>query len=211
MAEDKEEASDDQPDKPPADGVLPPSQFAPHKKRRKGLVIFLAVLLFVLALGAAGYLYWLLQDKEDELARARSDIASLESRLSDTGEDEADGAETAPSESADAGDLPVVVFSPGGLFTDAEKNEITSKMIDPLKHWSNDQDDELVSIHVQEREGSAEYFVDVIHRDGVYEGFLYGTVDAATQDWWTPTCLDACEFTDEFQAAYPEVVAESSP
>ncbi|MDO8591432.1 MAG: hypothetical protein Q7R60_00705 [bacterium] len=186
--------------------TLEPSNPPKTNKNQKKLVMFLLIALLILALGAAGWLYWQLSQKKDQLTIKGSEITSLQKTIADSG-DKTSTTDTASS----TDDLPVIVFSPGGLFTTGEKTEITNKMINPYKAWHLDQGHSVVSIHVQQNTSisASQYDVNVINRDGVYEGFLYGSIDRASQDWWTPTCMDACTFSTSFRATYPEVVAAS--
>lgn len=190
------------------EGPAPEPPIVPKtNKDQKKVVMFLLTALLILALGAAGWLYWQLSQKKDQLTIKGSEITSLQKTIADSGD------KTSTKDRASSTDgLPVIVFSPGGLFTTGEKTEITNKMINPYKAWHSDQGDSVVSIHVQQNTSisASQYDVNVINRDGVYEGFLYGSIDRASQDWWTPTCMDACTFSTSFRATYPEVVAASA-
>jgi|SRR3989344_3394363 len=186
--------------------TLEPSKAPKTNKDQKKLTMFLLTALLILALGAAGWLYWQLSQKKDQLTIKGSEITSLEKKLADSSDKTGTKDTTSGTD-----DLPVIVFSPGGLFTTSEKTEITNKMLNPYKAWHRDQGDSVVSIHVQQNTSisASQYDVNAIYRNSVYEGFLYGTIDAASQDWWVPTCLDACTFSASFRATYPEVVAAS--
>lgn len=182
------------------DPMLETQTTSKDSKGKPPVLLILLILLLAVAIAALGYLYWQLQDSQRSAQDKDARNATLQKSLADC----------VDKKPAEADDLPVIVFTPAGQFTDPEKAEITAKMLNPYKAWHRDLGDNLVSIHVQQpSSGPREYLVDVIHRDGVYEGFTYGTIDAATQPWWHPVCLDACEFTPAFRAAYPDVVAGS--
>ena len=183
---------------------LEPTNAPKETKSKKKLVAILLVVLLLAALGASGYLYWQFKDNKQQLSQKEAEKTALEKKLAEC---KKLAKESGLTIDTGGDDLPVVIFSPGGLFTEAEKTEITNKMIAPYKAWHRDQGDSLVSIHVQQHFATpGQYVVNVIYQNEVYEGFLYGTIDAATQAWWFPECLDACEFSDTFRAAYPEVV-----
>lgn len=179
--------------------------------KKHKLLHIIVIALFILALIASIYFYWLWRDCQEESNRRQNEITMLEERLNQAEADSSSPSveESGPANEAESG-LPVVVFSPGGLFTDEEKAEITTKMLNPFRDWYADQGDGIVSIHVQEHFATPDqYTVDAIFDNGVYQGFLYGIVDAPEQEWWHPTCLGECSFTPEFEAAYPEVVSGS--
>lgn len=183
-----------------------PAKAPKDKEDQKKLTTLLLTALLVVALAAAGYFYWQFSQKKEQLVKKGVLITSLQKKVVDS------GSKTDKTTTSSTDNLPVIVFSPGGLFTDNEKTEITSKMLNPYKAWHRDQGDSVVSIHVQQNTSisARQYSVDAIYRNGVYEGFLYGAIDGASQDWWTPTCLDACTFSASFRATYPEVVAAST-
>ena len=184
-----------------------PTKVPITKKNRQKLMMILLSALLVVAIASAGLLYWQFSQKKDQLAKKGSEVSSLEKKLADSG-DKTD-AKTKTSTTGSTDDLPIIIFSPGGAFTNSEKTELTNKLLDPYKAWHADEGDSVISMHVQQNTSISvsQYSVDAIYRNGVYEGFLFGTIDAASQDWWTPTCLDACPFSAAFRATYPEVVA----
>ena len=184
-----------------------PAKVPITKKDRQKLTMILLSALLVVAIASAGFLYWQFSQKKDQLAKKGSEVSSLEKKLADSG-DKTD-AKTKTSTTSGTDDLPIIIFSPGGLFSTGEKTELANKMLNPYKAWHTDEGDSVVSIHVQPNTSisSSQYTVDAIYRNGVYEGFLFGAIDAASQDWWTPTCLDACTFSTSFRTTYPEVVA----
>src|SRR3989344_3377652 len=183
-----------------------PAQIPKIQKDRQKLTISILTVLLVLALASAGWLYWQFSQKKDQLEKKGSEVTSLEKKIAESG-DKADEKTKTGTSSTD--DLPIIIFSPGGSFTDAEKTELTNKLLDPYKAWHIDQGNLVVSIHVQQNSSisASQYSVDAIYRNSVYEGFLFGAIDAASQDWWFPECLDACPFSASFRTTYPEVVA----
>ena len=184
-----------------------PAKVPKTKKDRKKLIMVLLATLLVVALAGAGLLYWQFSQKKDQLAKKGIEVLSLERKLVESSDKTDEKIKTSTTGGTD--DLPIIIFSPGGLFSTGEKTELANKMLNPYKAWHTDEGDSVVSIHVQQNSSisASQYSVDAIYRNSVYEGFLFGTIDAASQDWWTPTCLDACTFSTSFRATYPEVVA----
>ena len=184
-----------------------PAQIPKIQKDRQKLTISILTVLLVLALASAGWLYWQFSQKKDQLEKKGSEVTSLEKKIAESGDKADEKTKTSGTSSTD--DLPIIIFSPGGSFTDAEKTELTNKLLDPYKAWHTDQGNLVVSIHVQQNSSvsASQYSVDAIYRNSVYEGFLFGAIDAASQDWWFPECLDACPFSASFRTTYPEVVA----
>ena len=107
-----------------------------------------------------------------------------------------------------------VAFTPGGLFDEAERQEITSKLIEPLVDFEREQGnvDDLASIHIQhpvEGDETTEYIVDIIYKSGGYQGFIYGDSTIDTQPWYQLSCgLGECEISEAYRQKYPEVVKE---
>ncbi|MDZ7786243.1 MAG: hypothetical protein U5L95_03930 [Candidatus Saccharibacteria bacterium] len=197
----------------------PKEQPKPPKKPKgkKVLVVFL-VLIALAVIGVAGY--YLLNEKDKQLAAKDEKITALKEQVA-TLQSEADSADTseeasAESESSDSeDDTPIVVFTPGGQFDDALKKEIRTKLINPYVDYQQELSGKTpATIHVQHsvvNSGETDLVVDVIYPDEVVEGFLYGDNTQDTQPWYEPTCLDQCEFSEEYQKQYPEVVTGATP
>ncbi len=115
------------------------------------------------------------------------------------------GGEAAPSL-----DLPQVVFTPGGLFADAERELIMARVVGPFIHYHADLEDsaQMLTVHVQpfEDDPSWLYKAEAIFAGGGYIGWLLPASDGDL-DWWLPDCMGPCELSDSFRAAYPEIVA----
>lgn len=110
---------------------------------------------------------------------------------------------------------PVVIFNPGGKFSDAEKEMITKRLINPLVDYYRMHSDVpkvygiMVTIHDNKQQYL--YGVDVLLRGDEknylkngYFGFLYGT--AGTEiEYWQPECMGKCELNKEYMAKYPYI------
>ena len=110
--------------------------------------------------------------------------------------------------------LPVVVFTPDGIFTEEEKKELNDKVINPLVDYTPDVYVSIdVEIYSQDKfvngDSDNKYIITTIGKPGKggTGGFIYGSKSKGI-DYWTPDCLDKCEFTDDYKTKYPEVVAK---
>lgn len=150
-------------------------------------------------------------DSADVATLVAEQVQTLESTVPTAAPPRAD----APAPAADSG--PTVVFQPDGSFTDAERDEIMRKVIDPFVHYHRDleadgQYDKLVSILIRPSDSGPEwmYSASAIFADGVYSGWLMPATDGVL-DWWLPECFGVCEVSEGFRAAYPEIMAILEP
>ncbi len=105
-------------------------------------------------------------------------------------------------------ELPVTVFTPGGLFTDAEKSQLKNKLIDPFFDFQNSTELNYIVMTIEKYNPTPahgyKYEVQGITKSGAYQSFLFG--QATPLEWWLPECMGGCNFTPEFEAKYPEIV-----
>jgi hypothetical protein len=81
-----------------------------------------------------------------------------------------------PAETPNCDFTPVVVFKREGLLTELEKSHLRERLIEPF-YAARSRDNYLtMTIEVPTASG-APYLVDVVFRDGHYEGFMFGTRD----------------------------------
>ena len=170
------------------------------------LTSFLILILVAAALGACG-------GGEADPA----EVATLVAAQLQTDEAAAPPTSTAAPLATEAGaedeislDLPQVVFTPGGLFTDADRDLIRARVIGPFIHYHADLDDsaQMLTVHVQPFEDDPRwlYQAEAIFAGGGYIGWMLPASDGEL-DWWLPDCMGPCELSDSFRAAYPEIVA----
>lgn len=119
-------------------------------------------------------------------------------------------ASTEPSaEALPSLELPEVVFTPGGLFTDEDRDLIMARVIGPFIHYYADLEDQpqMLTVHVQpfDDDPAWPYSAEAIFAGGGYIGWLLPVTDGAL-DWWLPDCMGPCELSDSFRASYPEIV-----
>lgn len=196
-------------------GTPTESMAAKKSTHKKGLLTILAFTVVVLLL-LAGYLGYLVQQKNNLISDKDTEIEKLISGLaggSDATKEEVLD-ETKDDSRQDWPTKTAVVFTPEGLFDEGEKTEITNKLINPYVDFMKDLGSEPpASIHVQHNvvnSDDPEYSVDIIYVSGGYEGFLYGNNTKTTQPWYQPVCYEGCEFSDEYKAKYPDVVAAAT-
>jgi len=150
------------------------------------------------------------------------EVATLVAAQMQTDEAAAGPADTAaplataePSaEAAPTLELPEVVFTPGGLFSDADRDLIMAKVIGPFIHYHGDLEEypQLLTVHVQPYDDDPAwlYTAEAIFAGGGYTGWLLPAT-AGELDWWVPDCMGPCALSDSFRAAYPEIVAILEP
>jgi hypothetical protein len=125
-------------------------------------------------------------------------------------------AAAAPTETATAEvvSTPVVVYQPAGLFSDAERAILQTRVIEPYIHYHADLADHppLVSLNMEPSDSLADfpYSANAIFGEGITNGFLIHATGGVV-DWWVPDCLGPCPVSDSFRAAYPEIMAILEP
>ncbi len=106
-------------------------------------------------------------------------------------------------------EIPVVIFTPSGLFTEAEKDDLYAKAINPYFDYRNADEVNFVAMQVEKYnpvpDHGYKYNIEAFSKTGGYEGFLYGQSEPL--EWWHPECMGSCNFSAEFSAKYPEIVA----
>lgn len=106
----------------------------------------------------------------------------------------------------------VVVFEAEGSFSQAEKDEIYKKVINPYTdYFAGLAGQTLLTIstakNLQANKDIYPYLVNTIFKDGGNGSFLVmkeGTGIA----WWLPDCLDTCNLSASFKAKYPEIAGK---
>lgn len=185
-----------------------------NKKFNAGKISIIVVIVALLGLSG-----WLLYDRQ-------SNKNDQSQNQQNTGEEESTN-ETVPAEEAeDQADSQVpennisVNFSPGGLFTSAEKSKLQKMMVQPnidyaAQYIGQPEYSPLVSIAVSKKSDSDyaaqpdyakyRYSVKSISENGGGGEFLYGENDVI--NWWLPDCFNGdCQLNSDFKAKYAEIV-----
>lgn len=135
-----------------------------------------------------------LSEKVDKVSEALSDIS------------------TKKSANITEQDLPKVVFTPSGAFIEAERAELMKKIVEPFKTYHNTGNDEYVALSINIKKNDKGdvvrhghlYSAEAIHSPQGSEGWIFG--ENGTIDYWRPTCMDYCNYSDEFKEKYPDLV-----
>ena len=101
----------------------------------------------------------------------------------------------------------VVVFAPGGLFTQQEKDQLTKNVTQPLVLYQHLVSAPLVSVMVEKATANAPTVsITAIQQNGAYGGFLQ-----PINQPWVPECFDrACRtIPDKFKTLYPALYQQA--
>ncbi len=102
----------------------------------------------------------------------------------------------------------VVVFSPGGLFSQQEKGQLTKNVTQPLVLYHHLIGSPLVSLMVEKSAANArEVRIIGIQQNGAYDGLIHPISNA-----WVPECFDqACSnIPEKFRTLYPALYQEAA-
>lgn len=123
-----------------------------------------------------------------------------------------DAPTVAPATEAPAS--PEVVFLAEGSFSAEEKAQIMGRVVEPFTLYYHDLADHppLLTITIEKYDGLASYpySAQAIFETGIYSSWLVPATGGLV-DWWIPECMGPCPLSDEFRAAYPEIVAILEP
>lgn len=107
--------------------------------------------------------------------------------------------------------LPVVTYDQPGSFTEADKEELNRKIIQPFFAYYNETEINYIAMVIYKKPSATyEYSFTAIHKNGGTQGSVIFQKDSAFV-YWTPTCMEPCEFTPAYRAKYPEVVQLTNP
>jgi hypothetical protein len=178
------------------------------QKGSSGILVVFLVLVLIALTGVTVY-FWQNYEKEKALNALRMSTSNESGKANIT--PPVDTNVTIVTAPATQEKTPVVVYSPNGLFNQAETAEIKKKLIDPFTDWNIDNKITVVSIMIEKPTPAIagyKYKVTYIAEGGVSGGFLFGT--STPLEWWLPECLGGCSFSADFKAKYPEIVAKMS-
>lgn len=188
-----------------------------NKKRSYAVLALIAALLLAIGWGVYGFINT--DSKSDEVAKLEEKISQIQQATTSSNQKTTTETESQPTASSapaakasPAVTKTIVVFEPGGLFSETLRTELQTKLTKPYIAYNQDESVNPVSIHVTSPDVSpGEWNVFVINDDGSYSSFSYGNDGLATQAWWFPECINGpCNFTSTFKTAYPEVVTAAN-
>jgi hypothetical protein len=172
------------------------------------LGIILTFLITGIVTSVLVYLY-----REQEIQNLNSELTLLKTNTAQEASTEKEDIDV--NEVGDE-DPYAVIFIPGGLFTDTERDLLREKLVKPYFDYYNDEehapDTEVISMVVEKDEDETYYKVDIVVKttyDGTsygHRGFLFGSTENPF-DYWVPECIDTeCEFSNSYHNLHPEVV-----
>lgn len=127
---------------------------------------------------------------------------------------ETTAAPTSTAAPTDSGPEPVIVFQPGGLFTEDQRSILLTRVVNPfiLYHQGLEGHPPLVSISIEPSSALADYpySANAIFETGITAGWLIHA-SGGVVDWWLPECMGPCPLSDAFRTAYPEIVGTLEP
>jgi len=184
----------------------------------KRLLIAIGLVLFTALV--TGGLTWYLTDKiyKQEREANNKQIQALETQIKQQETKQTTTTKTTEATTKDIYSdvkLPIISFSPD-TFTEQEKNDLKSKIINPFIDWHNliDNPQDVVTVVQVEKYGENEakemgytYKIDYITKGLNWGGWLERKIGEPIAIW-TPECMGECSFTDAYKTKYPEVYAE---
>lgn len=145
------------------------------------------------------------------LAETAAAPAPTEATAAPTAEATAEAVLPPPTEASSG---PEVVFLAEGSFSTEEKAEVRARLIEPFILYYHDlaEHPRLLTITIEPSSSLPDYpyAANAIFETGVYASWLVH-VSGGVVDWWLPECMDVCPLSDDFRAAYPEIVAILEP
>jgi hypothetical protein len=104
--------------------------------------------------------------------------------------------------------LPLILYNSGPFAdsTSTEKDMLTKKLINPLLDYYNEKETYILGIYIKIPKNVGEpYDIAEIHKNGGYAQYSFGK-KGQDNDYWSPSCMSACEFSAKFKAKYPVIV-----
>ncbi len=183
------------------------------KLNSKGFSIVEGLVIIVIVGLIAGVGWLVLQrqkNKDNSSNTSQSSAAELSSETSSS--NNSNNIETLYPETIIYRDDGVVVYFPNGFIDKDDKGELITKLINPMIDYSPGI---FISITVDPNipqlyasgNRDEKYSVRTIgKKDKGETGTFYFGSKKDGINWWTPTCLDNCSFTQSYRNTYPEVV-----
>ena len=179
------------------------------------IAILLMFFIFLIGAGAAGFGVWYWQnnivlERESEFIQKEATLdakfGKQEKELNSLRTEIATSKLVLDEQNKVIDEIPLLVFTPEGSFSEAEKKDIEKKLFNPYVDYYSNEGYELITMDVQiYDEEDYNFTVNAILSDGIYNGFLWGTKGEEVQ-WWVPECMDDCNFSLEFKENYPKVI-----
>jgi hypothetical protein len=162
-------------------------------------ILVIIIIILIVAAGVLGYFF--IQNKPaDKIGTTSVEVVATPSPL------------PLPSSSPPAISKAVVVFEAEGSFSQTEKDEIRSKIINPyIDYYAELPDQTLLTITIAKNllasKETYPYSAKTIFKNGGNSGFLIMKQGTGVA-WWVPECLDGCNLSASFKAKYPEIASK---
>lgn len=108
----------------------------------------------------------------------------------------------------------LVIFDVQSAFTQAEKDEITKKIVNPFLDYYKEPDSSTQNLltltiarNTQASKDTYPFAGKAIFDGGGNMGFLIMKVGSGV-DWWYPECLNGCKLSVSFKTKYPEIAVK---
>jgi len=187
------------------------------KKDRKSSVLLPVAITFLVAAVLCGGGVYLWQDwennnngskKENPYNSYQQRIDGLEKQAKDKKDELTEKTKQLKDKESQEVKLPVVTYERAGLLDTTEKSKLKTKLLNPYFDYYNEKEMTYIAVVVTVPENAGEqYSVVAVHKDGGYQGFLFGK-RGEDYDYWKPECMEECKYTDKFKEKYPEIVGE---
>lgn len=197
------------------------SQNMPSIKNPKKSFNLIYIFLLIICLGISGFFYYqnqqlkqILTKKQERPITSLTPTAKISTIiLSPTINQLSDKKEiTYPK-------LPIVIFEPplSNKDYDTQREEIQEKIVSPYLDYYKYAfgSNYLVSLLIQPQSNEKlknqyPYTIIGIKSDNSssWESLMQ---NANKLNWWTPTCMGPCKYSDEFKVKYPQIVTSTNP
>ncbi len=176
---------------------------------KNGVVLSLICVVIVL-FGAAAYLF----GQNQKLSSGSPTVTIFPSVAPTISDESSNNSLPSPTQGATTQKAVIIIESQGSLPGD-DAALLRSRIAEPyvLYHESLSEEQQVVSfkisVNTQQSKNDFPYLADAVLKNGGNEGFVISKKDGKI-DWWFPECMIECQFTPQFSAKYPEIIAKSN-
>jgi len=161
-------------------------------------ILVIIIIILLVAVGVLGY-FFIKNKPVEEIGTASIEVVATPSPL------------PLPSSSPPATSKVVVVFEAEGSFSQTEKDEIKSKIINPyIDYYAEIPDQTLLTVTIAKNSLASKetypYSAKTIFKSGGNSGFLIMKQGTGVA-WWVPECMNGCNLSTAFKEKYPEIAA----
>lgn len=182
--------------------------------RKGNAIIIILVIASIISLAGVGYLFWQNRNLQMSLNEKATLPAISATPTTQLAVSPVSSPTVSPLSPTAAKSVAVVVFEAAGSIPQADKDALYNKVVNPFLDYYSDLQgkDYVVSFTIDINNNPSKttypYGGKGIFKNGAFESFLISKT-AGVIDWWLPTCMAKCEFSESFKAKYPEIVKKS--